>query len=35
MPVLDLIENKWLVEKLNFKSSKMLRFVVRNVYVGK
>ncbi|XP_013451398.2 lysine histidine transporter 1 [Medicago truncatula] len=34
MPVFDLIENKWLVEKLNFKSSKMLRFVVRNVYVA-
>ena len=34
MPVFDMIETV-LVKKLNFKPSQILRFVVRNVYVGK
>lgn len=34
MPVFDMIETL-LVKKLNFKPSMMLRFVVRNIYVGK
>lgn len=34
MPVFDMIETV-MVKKLNFEPSRMLRFVVRNVYVGK
>jgi len=34
MPVFDMIEGV-LVKKLNFKPSKILRFVARNLYVGK
>lgn len=34
MPVFDMIETV-MVKKLNFKPTTMLRFIVRNVYVGK
>jgi len=34
MPVFDMIETL-LVKKMNFEPSTMLRFIVRNVYVGK
>jgi len=34
MPVFDMVET-FLVKKLNFKPSTVLRFIVRNVYVGK
>ena len=34
MPVFDMIES-FMVKKLNFKPSRILRFIVRNVYVGK
>lgn len=34
MPVFDMVET-FLVKKLNFKPSSILRFIVRNVYVGK
>lgn len=33
MPVFDMIETV-LVKKLRFKPSRLLRFVVRNIYVG-
>lgn len=34
MPVFDMIETV-MVKKLNFKPSMTLRFIVRNLYVGK
>lgn len=33
MPVFDMMETM-LVKKLHFKPTRMLRFVVRNIYVG-
>lgn len=34
MPVFDMVET-FLVKKLKFKPSTILRFIVRNVFVGK
>ena len=35
MPVLDMIETAVLVKKLQFQPTTKLRFVTRNIYVGK
>lgn len=34
MPVFDMIETV-MVKKLHFKPTRILRFIVRNLYVGK